>query len=250
MAVLVEVHDREEQRGHEIETPLIGINNRNLKTFDVTRRTLEAMGDHHQGRILVTESGSRLAADVIEYAATGVQSIFGRRGRLSCGQTTSTTLRGVQCCEVKCRSAIRDASIRLCLTVGGASPADWPVAPGWETVTSSFKPLRPVAAGLLQHRLTSNAVIFPPAATALALQLTPPDEARVVILGRDHLPRSLWPSWLAFSVSPGTPRCHRFVIIFSRAPTRSGCSSAGTAAGRRSGAGLSVGAAAQHLFDR
>ena len=71
MAVLGEVHD-----GHELEialqlkTPLIGINNRNLRTFDVTLQTtldllsVIAESDKGQDRIVVTESGIFTAADV------------------------------------------------------------------------------------------------------------------------------------------------------------------------------------------
>jgi indole-3-glycerol phosphate synthase len=78
MAVLVEVHDGEElARALKLKTPLIGINNRNLKTFDVTlATTLGLMGNLPQGRILVTESGIAAAADVVELRSAGVPAFL------------------------------------------------------------------------------------------------------------------------------------------------------------------------------
>ena len=66
MAVLVEVHDGDElELALQLETPLVGINNRNLRTFDVTLQT--TMGLLHRlpdDRIIVTESGIFTADDV------------------------------------------------------------------------------------------------------------------------------------------------------------------------------------------
>jgi indole-3-glycerol phosphate synthase len=78
MAVLVEVHDGEElARALKLKTPLIGINNRNLKTFEVTlATTLGLMGQLPVGRLLVTESGIATSADVQQLRGAGVQAFL------------------------------------------------------------------------------------------------------------------------------------------------------------------------------
>ena len=66
MAVLVEVHNGDElDLALQLETPLLGINNRNLRTFDVTlNTTLGLLSRIPQGKIVVTESGIFTADDV------------------------------------------------------------------------------------------------------------------------------------------------------------------------------------------
>ena len=66
MDVLVEVHDRSElDTALTLKTPLIGINNRNLRTFETSlETTLELLGDIPEGRRVITESGILTRDDV------------------------------------------------------------------------------------------------------------------------------------------------------------------------------------------
>ena len=78
MAVLVEVHDAQElQRSLKLKTPLIGVNNRNLRTFEVSlQTTLDLMKDVPSDRLLVTESGILQADDVRLLREANVQAFL------------------------------------------------------------------------------------------------------------------------------------------------------------------------------
>jgi indole-3-glycerol phosphate synthase len=78
MAVLVEVHDGAElERALRLRTPLIGINNRNLRSFDTTlQTTLDLLPRIPGERLLVTESGILSRPDVARMRAAGVQTFL------------------------------------------------------------------------------------------------------------------------------------------------------------------------------
>ena len=78
MDVLVEVHDIDElERAIQVPVPLVGINNRNLRTFEVSLDTTLDMKDAvPRDRLLVTESGILGPADVARMRAAGVDAFL------------------------------------------------------------------------------------------------------------------------------------------------------------------------------
>jgi len=78
LAVLVEVHDGDElDRALKLKTPLLGINNRNLKTFEVTLdTTLGLLSRVPADRVLVTESGILARDDVQRMRAAKVDAFL------------------------------------------------------------------------------------------------------------------------------------------------------------------------------
>ena len=78
MDVLVEVHDGEElDAALKLRTPLVGINNRNLRTFEVTLDTTLGLLDRiPQDRLVVTESGILGPADVARMRAANVHAFL------------------------------------------------------------------------------------------------------------------------------------------------------------------------------
>jgi indole-3-glycerol phosphate synthase len=78
MDVLVEVHDAAElERGLRLSTPLLGINNRNLRTFEVSlATTLDLVGRIPAERLPVTESGIVARDDVRRLRDAGVHAFL------------------------------------------------------------------------------------------------------------------------------------------------------------------------------
>lgn len=87
-----------------------------------------------------------------------------------------------------------------------ADPAAWPVCPGWQALVDGFfgSTAGQNLLGFLRQRLQAGAVIFPPHPLR-ALQLTPPEAVRWVILGQDPYHGRGQAEGLAFSVPPGVP---------------------------------------------
>src|SRR5271154_2112348 len=76
--VLVEVHDLPEmERALQLGADMIGINNRNLKTFEVDLATTETLAEEiPSDTVAVSESGIRTAADVRRVRACGVNAVL------------------------------------------------------------------------------------------------------------------------------------------------------------------------------
>lgn len=76
--VLVEVHDEAElERALKLSTPLIGINNRDLRTFRTTlTTTLDLLDKIPHDRIVVTESGIHAPCDVAQMRGRGVNAFL------------------------------------------------------------------------------------------------------------------------------------------------------------------------------
>ncbi len=74
MAVLVEVHDSAElQRALKLRSPLLGINNRNLRTFETRlETTLDMLGEIPPDKLIVTESGILGHPDVERMRSAGI----------------------------------------------------------------------------------------------------------------------------------------------------------------------------------
>lgn len=80
LEILVEVHDEQElQIALEIDAKIIGINNRNLNTFEVDLQHTQTIAKHfpfHENRVLISESGIQTAKDAKFVASLGASAIL------------------------------------------------------------------------------------------------------------------------------------------------------------------------------
>jgi indole-3-glycerol phosphate synthase len=78
MSVLIEVHDKAElERALLLKSPLLGVNNRNLKTLDVSLDTaIELAALIPQDKIKIAESGIFSHADIVRLNAVGYEAFL------------------------------------------------------------------------------------------------------------------------------------------------------------------------------
>ena len=94
LEVLVEVHDVEElQRALLIDVKIIGVNNRNLKTFEVDLGNTAEIAAHfpfHEDRVLISESGIRDASDASTVAQVGAHAVLVGETLMRCANIDET----------------------------------------------------------------------------------------------------------------------------------------------------------------
>ncbi|WP_370680092.1 uracil-DNA glycosylase [Comamonas sp. GB3 AK4-5] len=97
-----------------------------------------------------------------------------------------------------------DTSAPAATQLMSANPSDWAVAPGWQAAVDAFffSPTGQQLLDYLQQRLDEGAAIFPPQPLR-ALELTAPEDVRLVILGQDPYHGRGQAEGLAFSVASG-----------------------------------------------
>ena len=95
MAVLVEIHDAEElERATSLASPLLGINNRNLRTMQTDLATAEGLlNDFPEGRLAIAESGLNTPEDLDRMARAGARTFLIGESLMRQDDVTSATRR-------------------------------------------------------------------------------------------------------------------------------------------------------------
>ncbi|MEA0565600.1 indole-3-glycerol phosphate synthase TrpC [Lysinibacillus irui] len=110
LEVLVEVHDREElDRALAVDAKLIGVNNRDLRTFEVSLQRTQEIADafpFNENRVLISESGIWSQEDAQQVAAMGASGILVGEALMRSGDAGQA----LQCFQVRKEGLLYDKS--------------------------------------------------------------------------------------------------------------------------------------------